>query len=208
MTSPLLPGRVLVLGCGGVAQCTVPLLIRDTPVDPRSVTVVDFVDNRHRIADSLARGVNWESGRVTEENLDEFLSARLGPGDLLLDAGAGFGRHAYAAARLGARVVAVDYAPEEVATTRATFAAMLDSGEIAPESYVGACRGDAKTPTPFHFGATLDASWARYDASYTYGRGRNGAKFKQPWTTGSSGLVNRWGLAELHGQLLEWCAQS
>jgi formylglycine-generating enzyme required for sulfatase activity len=68
-----------------------------------------------------------------------------------------------------------------------------------------ACRGDAKTPTPFHFGATLDASWARYDASYTYGRGRKGAKFKQPWTNGSSGLVNRWGLAELHGQLFEWC---
>jgi formylglycine-generating enzyme required for sulfatase activity len=69
-----------------------------------------------------------------------------------------------------------------------------------------ACRGDAKPPTPFHFGATLDGSWARYDASYTYGRGRKGAKFKQPWTNGSSGLVNRWGLAELHGQLFEWCA--
>jgi formylglycine-generating enzyme required for sulfatase activity len=69
-----------------------------------------------------------------------------------------------------------------------------------------ACRSDAKPPTPFHFGATLDGSWARYDASYTYGRGRKGAKFKQPWTNGSSGLVNRWGLAELHGQLFEWCA--
>ncbi len=68
-----------------------------------------------------------------------------------------------------------------------------------------ACRGDAKPPTPFHFCTTLDASWARYDASYTYGRGRKGAKFKQPWTNGSSGLVNRWGLAELHGQLFEWC---
>jgi formylglycine-generating enzyme required for sulfatase activity len=69
-----------------------------------------------------------------------------------------------------------------------------------------ACRAQAKPPTPFHFGATLDASWARYDASYTFGRGRKGAKFKQPWSNGSSGLVNRWGLAELHGQLLEWCA--
>ena len=69
-----------------------------------------------------------------------------------------------------------------------------------------ACRGDAKPPTPFHFGATLDGSWARYDASYTYGRGRKGAKGKQPWTNGYSGLVNRWGLAELHGQLFEWCA--
>jgi formylglycine-generating enzyme required for sulfatase activity len=69
-----------------------------------------------------------------------------------------------------------------------------------------ACRGDAKHPTPFHFGATLDGSWARYDDSYPYGRGRKGARGKQPWTNGSSGLVNRWGLAELHGQLFEWCA--
>jgi formylglycine-generating enzyme required for sulfatase activity len=69
-----------------------------------------------------------------------------------------------------------------------------------------ACRADAKTSTAFHFGATLDASWALYDASsYTYGRGRKGPKGKQPWPNGSSGLVNHWGLAELHGQVLEWC---
>jgi formylglycine-generating enzyme required for sulfatase activity len=89
--------------------------------------------------------------------------------------------------------------------------AQCGSGEVpqlelpSESQWEVACRGDAKPPTPFHFGTTLDASWARYDASYTYGRGRKGAKFKQPWTNGSSGLVNRWGLAELHGQLFEWC---
>jgi formylglycine-generating enzyme required for sulfatase activity len=85
------------------------------------------------------------------------------------------------------------------------------SGEAPPltlpseSQWEVACRGGAKTATPFHFGETLDASWARYDASYTYGRGREGPKGKQTWTNGSSGLVNRWGLAELHGQLFEWC---
>ena len=48
------PGRVLVLGCGSVSQCTLPLLIRDLEFDPAHVTVVDFVDNRARIADVLA----------------------------------------------------------------------------------------------------------------------------------------------------------
>ncbi len=66
-----------------------------------------------------------------------------------------------------------------------------------------ACRAGAGTP--FHFGDTLDASWANYDGGYTYGRGRKGAYRQRPVPMGSFGLVNRWGLAELHGQLLEWC---
>ena len=70
------------------------------------------------------------------------------PGDLVLDAGAGFGRHAYEVARLGGRIVALDYADDEVRTTRATFGAMLQEGQIANDSYVGALRGDA-THLPF-----------------------------------------------------------
>ena len=69
-----------------------------------------------------------------------------------------------------------------------------------------ACR--AGTATPFHFGDTLDARWARYDASYVFGLGRKGAKAKQPGVNGGCGLVNRYGLAEMHGQLYEWCGDS
>jgi formylglycine-generating enzyme required for sulfatase activity len=67
-----------------------------------------------------------------------------------------------------------------------------------------ACR--AGSDTPFHFGATLDPSWARYNASYIYGKGRRGEYEQRPVPIGFFGLVNRWGLAELHGQLQEWCA--
>lgn len=70
------------------------------------------------------------------------------PGDLVLDAGAGFGRHAYEVARRGGRIVALDYADDEVRTTRATFGAMLEENQIGPDSYVGALRGDA-TRLPF-----------------------------------------------------------
>ena len=79
------PGRVLVLGCGSVAQCTVPLLVRDLAIPPASITIVDFADNRERVAEQLAMGVRYEIDRVTPENLDSFLSARVGAGDLLLD---------------------------------------------------------------------------------------------------------------------------
>ena len=69
-------------------------------------------------------------------------------GDLVLDAGAGFGRHAFETARRGARVVALDYASDEVVGTRNTFAAMVEAGEIPADRYVAVLRGDA-TRLPF-----------------------------------------------------------
>jgi formylglycine-generating enzyme required for sulfatase activity len=67
-----------------------------------------------------------------------------------------------------------------------------------------ACR--AGSGTPFHFGDTLDVSWANYRGGYTYGLGREGSFCQRVVPIGAFGLVNRWGLAEMHGQLLEWCA--
>lgn len=69
-------------------------------------------------------------------------------GDLVLDAGAGFGRHAFEIARRGANIVALDYMADEVVTTRATFGGMIAAGEIPEERYVGALQGDA-TRLPF-----------------------------------------------------------
>jgi SAM-dependent methyltransferase len=70
---------------------------------------------------------------------------RLGlqPGELLLDLGCGFGRHAYEAARRGARVVAFDYADDELKEVRNTFGAMVADGQVGPESLAGAVQGDA-----------------------------------------------------------------
>lgn len=59
---------------------------------------------------------------------------RLGvkPGDRLLDMGCGAGRHAYEAARRGARVVALDADDVEVKTTAGLMHAMEQAGEIQP----------------------------------------------------------------------------
>lgn len=72
----------------------------------------------------------------------------LAPGDRVLDAGAGFGRHAFEVARRGGRIVALDYADDEMRTTRATFGAMIEAGDIPASHLVGCLRGDA-THLPF-----------------------------------------------------------
>ncbi len=56
----------------------------------------------------------------------------LGEGDLVLDLGCGFGRHAYEAARRGADVVAVDAARKECEGVAAVVAAMVEAGELDP----------------------------------------------------------------------------
>jgi SAM-dependent methyltransferase len=72
----------------------------------------------------------------------------LPPGALVLDAGAGFGRHAFELARRGYRTVALDRAGDEVAATMATLVAMADSGEVEDKHVVGVVQGDA-TALPF-----------------------------------------------------------
>ena len=48
----------------------------------------------------------------------------------ILDLGAGFGRHAFESARRGASVVAADLALDEMVSTKDTFAAMYQAGEL------------------------------------------------------------------------------
>ena len=47
------PSRILFLGCGSVTQAVLPLLLRDVKVPASNITILDFVDNRHRIANEL-----------------------------------------------------------------------------------------------------------------------------------------------------------
>ena len=77
---------------------------------------------------------------------------RLGllPEDKVLDLGCGFGRHAFEAARRGASVVALDAGTDEVLGVAATFAAMVEAGELAGDSlHANVVQGDAlKLPFP------------------------------------------------------------
>jgi len=61
------------------------------------------------------------------------------------------------------------------------------------------------TTTPFHFGDTLDHMWANFNSGHSYGNGRQRRPRQRLVPVGFSGLVNRLGLGEMHGQLYEWC---
>jgi SAM-dependent methyltransferase len=70
-------------------------------------------------------------------------------GDRLLDLGCGGGRHAFQAARLGARVVALDAGASEVRQVTAVFAAMVEAGELPKDAQAGSVQGDAmRLPFP------------------------------------------------------------
>lgn len=70
---------------------------------------------------------------------------RLGirPGDLVLDLGAGTGRHAFEAARRGARTIALDLSAGDLAQARDWLAAMAGAGELPTAAQALAVRADA-----------------------------------------------------------------
>jgi homospermidine synthase len=80
-----MPGRVVILGCGSVAQCLLPLLLERFGFDPSAVTVIESRDNRERISPSIDKGVQYRQLEITRETLEETLSTFLGDGDLLID---------------------------------------------------------------------------------------------------------------------------
>lgn len=78
-------GRILVLGCGGVAQCLLPVLLRHLEMPADRITVIDMVDNRAQIKSVLDQGVHYVQERITPDHYEEQFSRYLKPGDMLID---------------------------------------------------------------------------------------------------------------------------
>jgi homospermidine synthase len=78
-------GKMLVIGCGSVAQCAIPLILKLIEIPADRLTIMDFVDNRKRVQDALDRGARYVVDRITPENYGEILSAYVGAGDVIVD---------------------------------------------------------------------------------------------------------------------------
>jgi len=77
--------NLLIIGCGSVAQCAIPLVLRLIDMPPSKITVMDFVDNRSRIKDSLDKGIKYVIKRITPDNYKKLLASYVGKGDMIID---------------------------------------------------------------------------------------------------------------------------
>ena len=77
--------RILFVGYGAVAECTLPILFKHIKVPAKNVTVMDFEDRAGKLAEWTSKGVCFVRDRVTEENMGAILAKYVGPGDLIID---------------------------------------------------------------------------------------------------------------------------
>ncbi len=85
MTRRKFEKRILFVGYGAVAQCTLPILMKHLNVRPENITIMDFENRAAALRPWTARGVRFVRKRITRDNLAALLSKHLGPGDLLID---------------------------------------------------------------------------------------------------------------------------
>ncbi|MDD5217132.1 MAG: saccharopine dehydrogenase C-terminal domain-containing protein [Candidatus Omnitrophica bacterium] len=78
-------GKLLIIGCGAVSQCAIPLVLKLIDMPAKKITVMDFVDNRQRIKPALAKGVRYVINRVTQSNYRKLLAKYVGRGDMIID---------------------------------------------------------------------------------------------------------------------------
>ena len=77
--------RILFVGFGAVARCTLPILLDHVKVDPRKITILDFQPDHEALRPWIAKGVNFVEGKVAPDNLGRLLAAHLSAGDILVD---------------------------------------------------------------------------------------------------------------------------
>ncbi len=77
--------KILMIGCGSVGQCTLPLILRHIETPRSNITVIDFEDTRDTIRPALEEGVTFERERITPDNLERTMARYVGPGDMIVD---------------------------------------------------------------------------------------------------------------------------
>jgi homospermidine synthase len=77
--------KIVFVGYGAVAQCTLPILGKYIKVPLTNITVIDFEDRREALKPWIAKGVRFVREKVTWANLAKLLGRHLSAGDVLID---------------------------------------------------------------------------------------------------------------------------
>ncbi|HUW86348.1 MAG TPA: saccharopine dehydrogenase NADP-binding domain-containing protein [Methanoregula sp.] len=77
--------KVLIIGYGSVARCTLPILLRHVNIPLENLTIIDFIDKAHDLKAWTSGGLRFFKRKVTPDNLSQILSEYLSPGGLLID---------------------------------------------------------------------------------------------------------------------------
>jgi len=78
-------GNIVFFGFGGVAECTLPVLLRHINVDPSKITIVDMLDKSEVLKDWVEKGIVFVQTQIVEKNLKDILKKYLKEGDFLID---------------------------------------------------------------------------------------------------------------------------
>ena len=82
---PVFSGRILFVGFGAVARCTLPILLQHVSVKPGQITIMDFEPDEAALRPWIAQGMTFLKDRVTADNLGSLLAKHVSAGDLLID---------------------------------------------------------------------------------------------------------------------------
>ncbi len=78
-------GKVLLIGYGSVARCTLPILLKHVEIPYGNITIIDFENKASALKEWTSKGVGYRQQRITPDNIDSVLSEHLSPGGLLID---------------------------------------------------------------------------------------------------------------------------
>lgn len=73
--------KILIVGCGSVSRCTIPLVISYLKLSPHQITVIDMID----YSDKIPPGIRYIVKELTPDNYQVVLAEHLHQGDLFID---------------------------------------------------------------------------------------------------------------------------
>ena len=79
------PKKILFVGFGFVARCTLPILLKHVKVRPQDITILEFEPDEEALRPWIEKGVNLVRAKVESDNLGELLGRHVSAGDILID---------------------------------------------------------------------------------------------------------------------------